>query len=313
MFHDLYDPATAIRVSGHETFALRLLWLKKAFDAASGPDGVDRRTFQEQSAIATFGVGRNMALSMRHWALATKVLKDSPDHLRLVPSEEGRLIFADRSGLDPYLEHPSTLWLMHAHLVSEPQAATTFYYAFNILNQVAFTREDLVRAMAAIVEARATIRATAETLKRDVEVFVRSYAPRSSDGGEDAAEPLLVELGLLREHRSTGQLEFVRGQKPSLEDSIFALVLKRFWERQHGSSPTISVEQAQYGAGSPGRVFKLDEDSLVARLMGIGEATAGKMVWTDTAGLRQVALNDRLETIDEISLITSGYRERRAA
>ncbi len=73
------------------------------------------------------------------------------------------------------------------------------------------------------------------------------------------------------------------------------------------------MEQAQYGAGSPGRVFKLDEDSLVARLMGIGEVTAGKMVWTDTAGLRQVALNDRLETIDEISLITAGYRERRAA
>lgn len=311
MLDDLYDPATAIRVSGHETFALRLLWLKKAFDAASGPGGIDRRTFQEQSAIATFGVGKNMALSMRHWALATKVLEDSPTHLRA--TELGRLIFSERTGLDPYLEHPSTLWLTHAHLVSEPQTATTFYYAFNILNQITFTRDDLVRAMAAIVDARATGRATAETLKRDVEVFVRSYAPRSSDSGEDAAEPLLVELGLLREHRSTGLLEFVRGQKPSLEDSIFALVLKWFWKRQHASSPTISVEQAQYGAGSPGRVFKLDEDSLVARLMGIAGATAGKMVWTDTAGLRQVALNDRLETIDDVGLIKAGYPDRRAA
>ncbi|MDQ0333046.1 hypothetical protein QFZ88_005428 [Mesorhizobium sp. YL-MeA3-2017] len=311
MLNDLYDPATAIRVSGHETFALRLLWLKKAFDAASGPDGVDRRTFQEQSAIATFGVGKNMALSMRHWALATKVLEDSPTHLRA--TDLGRLIFADRTGLDPYLEHPSTLWLMHAHLVSEPQTATTFYYAFNVLNQVAFTRDDLVRAMAAIVDARVTARATPETLKRDVEVFVRSYAPRYSDSGEDAAEPLLVELGLLREHRTTGQLEFVRGQKPSLEDSIFALVLKRFWERHHNSSPTISVEQVQYGPGSPGRVFKLDEDSLVARLMAIGEPTGGKMIWTDTAGLRQVALNGRLDAIDDFELIKAGYRRPRAA
>jgi hypothetical protein len=202
---------------------------------------------------------------------------------------------------------------MHAHLVSEPHAATTFYYAFNLLNQIAFTRDDLVRAMATIVEARATARATAETLKRDVEVFVRSYAPRYSDAGEDAAEPLLVELGLLREHRSTGQLEFVRGQKPSLEDSIFALVLKQFWERHHALSPTISVEQAQYDPGSPGRVFKLDEDSLVARLMGIGDATGGKMVWTDTAGLRQVALNGPLEAIDEFGLVKAGYRARRAA
>lgn len=310
MLNDLYDPATAIRVSGHETFSLRLLWLKKAFDHASGPNGVDRRTFQEQDAIAIFGVGKNMALSMRHWALATKVLLDGPTHLRA--SDFGRLIFEDEGGLDPYLEHPSTLWLMHAHLVSEPHSATTFYYAFNLLNQIAFTREDLVRAMAAIIDARAA-RATAETLKRDVEVFVRSYAPRHSDSGEDAAEPLLVELGLLRELRSTGQLEFVRGQKPSLEDSIFALVLKRFWERHHAVSPSISVEQAQYGPGSPGRVFKLDEDSLVARLMRIEDATGGKMVWTDTAGLRQVALSGRLEDIDDLGLIKAGYGVRRAA
>lgn len=312
MLNDLYDLATAIRVSGHETFSLRLLWLKKAFDVASGPDGVDRRTFQEQDAIATFGVGKNMALSMRHWALATEVLEDiSATHVRA--SEFGRMIFSDGNGLDPYLEHPSTLWLMHANLVSKPRAATTFYYAFNLLNQIAFTREDLVRAMASIVDARATARATAETLKRDVEVFVRSYAPRHADAGEDAAEPLLVELGLLRELRSTGQLEFVRGQKPSLEDSIFAVVLKRFWERHHAVSPTISVEQAQYGPGSPGRVFKLDEDSLVARLMSIGDATGGQMVWTDTAGLRQVALNSRLEDIDDFALMRAGYRVRRAA
>ncbi|MEI9402612.1 DUF4007 family protein [Mesorhizobium argentiipisi] len=311
MLNDLHDPATAIRVSGHETFPLRLLWLKKAFDHASDPDGVDRRTFQEQNAIATFGVGKNMALSMRHWALATKILRDSPTHLHA--TDLGRLIFTDGTGLDPYLEHPSTLWLMHAHLVSEPRAATTFYYAFNLLNQIAFTRDDLVRAMAAIIEARATARATAETLKRDVEVFVRSYAPRHSDAGEDAAEPLLVELGLLREQRSTGQLEFVRGQKPSLDNSIFALVLKQFWERQHSLSPTLSVEQVQYDPGSPGRVFKLDEDSLVARLMSIGDATGGKMVWTDTAGLRQIALAGRLGEIDEIDLVKAGYRGRRAA
>lgn len=311
MVNELYNQATAIRVSGHETFPLRLLWLKKAFDHASGPDGVERRTFQEQSAIATFGVGKNMALSMRHWALATKILADGSTHLHA--TRLGRLILTDGTGLDPYLEDPSTLWLMHAHLVSEPHAATTFYYAFNLLNQVVFSREDLARAMAAIVEARATARATAGTLKRDVEVFVRSYAPRHSDAGEEAAEPLLVELGLLREQRSTGQLEFVRGPKPSLENSIFALVLKKFWERHHALSPTLSVEQVQYDPGSPGRVFKLDEDSLVARLMSIGDATGGKMVWTDTAGLRQVALAGRLEEIDEFDLVNAGYHKRRAA
>jgi hypothetical protein len=47
--------------------------------------------------------------------------------------------------------------------------------------------------------------------------------------------------------------------------------------------------------------------------MGIGDATGGRMVWTDTAGLRQVALNGRLEEIDEFGLVKAGYRARRAA
>lgn len=306
---DLLDRATTIRVSGHETFPLRLLWLKKAFDVASAPAGVDRRVFHEQSAIARFGVGKNMALSMRHWAIAANVLCDGESHLSA--TSFGRQIF-ENGGLDPFLEHHSTLWLVHAQLVSTPDVATTFYYAFNRINQLAFSRDDLVHAMSAVAAQRGG-RATADTLKRDVEVFVRSYASRSNDHGEEASEPLLVELGLLRELRSSGQLEFVRGPKNTLSDGVFALVLKRFWQRHHANAPTLSVEQAQYGPGSPGRVFKLDEDSLVLRLMRIADITDGAMAWTDTAGLRQVALKGHLSSIEDASLIVSSYGRRVAA
>ncbi|MER9419400.1 DUF4007 family protein [Mesorhizobium sp. M0306] len=310
MTDELHLPMTQIRVSGHETFPLRLLWLKKAYDVASGPHGVDRRTFHEQSAIARFGVGKNMALSMRHWALAAGVISDDGE-AALTATDFGHMIFGN-DGLDPYLEQHSTLWLIHANLVAIPDVATTFYYAFNRINQSAFSREDLVQAMAVIVGSRGG-RATVETLKRDVEVFVRSYAARSQDAGEDASEPLMVELGLLRELKSSGQMEFVRGPKNTLPDGVFARVLKRYWGRNHQQSPTLSVEQAQYGPGSPGRVFKLDEDSLVARLMRISDVTGGKMTWTDTAGLRQVALVGNLAEIDELTLIAASYKRRRAA
>ena len=310
MIDEFQLPTTQIRVSGHETFPLRLLWLKKAYDVASGSAGVDRRTFHEQSAIARFGVGKNMALSMRHWALAAAVISDDGQEL-LTATEFGHTIFG-KNGFDPYLEQHSTLWLIHAHLVMVPDVATTFYYAFNKINQAAFSREDLGQAMAAIVDSRGG-RATAETLKRDVEVFVRSYSTRSQDAGEDASEPLLVELGLLRELKSSGQIEFVRGPKNTLSDGVFAYVLKRYWERNHPKSPALSVEQVQYGPGSPGRVFKLDEDSTVARLMRMSEITGGKMAWTDTAGLRQVALVGGLAEIGETALIAASYERRKAA
>ncbi len=303
------EPDSRLHFSGHETFPLRLLWLKKAYDAVVRDSAV-RRTFQEQGAIAQFGVGKNMALSMRHWALATGVLHDNEG--TLAPTDLGRFLLDDRVGVDPYLEAPATLWLIHAALAGAPENATTFFYAFNILNQVVFDREGLVEAVAELARSRSA-RATLETIRRDVEVFLRSYAPRIGDAGEDAAEPLLAELGLVRESRLAGQFEFVRGPKPNVPDGVFAVILLRFWVRWHPEAPTLSAEQASYGPGSPGRVLKLDEDSVYARMARIADVTGGAMLWTDTAGLRQVTLNQRLAEINELELVRASYSYRRAA
>lgn len=43
-----------------------------------------------------------------------------------------------------------------------------------------------------------------------------------------------------------------------------------------------------YAEGSPGRVFKLDEESIAQRLLAISDFTGRKLEWTDSAGLRQV-------------------------
>ena len=303
------ETTTRLQFAGHETFPLRLLWLKKAFDAVAY-HGAAKKTFQEQEAIARFGVGKNMALSMRHWALATGVLNDSEDGFE--PSPIGRLLLDDKVGLDPFLEDPSTLWLVHAVLAGTPEFTTSFFYAFNVLNQAVFDRESLIEAIHEFAKANGA-RGTAETIKRDVEVLLRSYAPRLGDLGEDAAEPLLAELALIRESRLAGQFEFVRGPKPSLSDGIFAFVLKRFWSRWHADAPTLSAEQASYAHGSPGRIFKLDEDSVMARLSRMGSVTGGAITWSDTAGMRQVSLKGKLDAIDELALISSGYAYRKAA
>ena len=92
--------------------------------------------------------------------------------------------------------------------------------------------------MSPTISARGLARATAETIKRDVEVLLRSYVPRISDTGEDASEPLLAELGLIRELRS-GQFEFVRGPKQSLSQAVFAYALLRYWRRWHQDAPTL--------------------------------------------------------------------------
>ena len=51
----------------------------------------------------------------------------------------------------------------------------------------------------------------------------------------------------------------------------------------------------------------------MARLAKIGETTDGAIIWTDTAGLRQVSLTRNLATIDDQALITASYPYGRAA
>lgn len=275
------NPDSRAQFAGHETFPLRLLWLKKAYNVIR--DGISSGTFQEQDAIARFGVGRNMAVSMRYWAIASGFFEEKDRHIR--PTDLGRMILPD-DGVDPYLERLATIWLVHWNIASTQEMTTTAYYAFNGLTAIEFDPAMLVEELLAEV-AHFGLRATRVTIKRDVEVFLRSYVRRGDGQAEDAAEPLLAELGLVREARHGGWYEFVRGPKPSLPDAVFAYALGRYWEQQ-GSSTTLSAEQICYAPGSPGRVFKLDEDTVITRLMGLAALTDQAWQWNDTAGLRQI-------------------------
>lgn len=303
MKHGLLDSDARGQFAGHETFPLRLLWLKKAFDAVEY--GAPAGTFQEQSAIARFGVGRNMAVSMRYWALASGFVEEVDRVLR--PTALGALILRD-DGLDTYIERPATVWLVHWAIASSAQFTTTAYYAFNGLAAIEFDPAMLVEELLDLVAARGW-RATRGTLKRDVEVFLRGYTRREDALGDDAAEPLLAELGLIREARFGGWHEFVRGPKPTLPDGVFAYALNEFWQRQGGST-AMTAEQICYAAGSPGRVFKLDEDSVITRLMGLETLTRGAWIWTDTAGLRQI---QKIGEVDALKLVREAYPKPLAA
>jgi hypothetical protein len=304
MKREVNDSIARGQFAGHETFPLRLLWLKKAYEAVK--DGAPIGTFHEQRAIARFGVGRNMAQSMRYWALASGFIEDHGKFSR--PTPLGEAILADQ-GHDPYVERSATVWLAHWHIASTANLTTTAYYAFNALSTIEFDPSTLVSELHLLAQERGW-RATAITLKRDVEVLLRSYVRRHDANLEDAAEPLLAELGLIREARVGGWFEFIRGPKPSLHDGVFAYALNDFWKGVANGSTALTAEQICYAPGSPGRVFKMDEDSIISRLMGMERLTAGAWAWTDTAGLRQVQRNAE---IDELALIARAYPEREIA
>ena len=280
---DIFDNWTGKpQFAGHETFPLRILWLRKAYDAVRG--GAPLTVFKDDKAISRFGVGRNMAVSMRFWAKAAGIIEF--DGKELKPTYLGDLLFGDH-GLDPFLEHPTSLWLIHWNLVSNPEKTTTFFYCFNGLFWHEFRSADLVQALEHLIEQKGWGRAH-KTVQSDVTVFLRSYSSRPSGAMDDAAEPLLSELALVQETGASGWYEFSVGPKPNLNDALFAFALSTYWQRAHQSRATLAAELICHDAGSPGRVFKMDEDSVIERLMRISESTSGAFVWTDTAGLRQI-------------------------
>ena len=76
----------------------------------------------------------------------------------------------------------------------------------------------------------------------------------------------------------------------------------------------MAVESLAYEPGSPGRVFKLDEYSLVERLGRIDDSSEGRFMWSDTAGVRNVAR--RAEEADPLALLELAYdvgAQKRAA
>ena len=137
LYQDDYRP----QLSGHETFPIRYGWLKKAFDRVWNTEdqGDNREVFSGSDAIARFGVGKNMVSSMRHWAKATGMIEDAPGANRLTTTPLGHLVFGD-PGLDPYMEHPATAWLLHWNLCSRSER-TTWYWVFHHYSSVFFERE----------------------------------------------------------------------------------------------------------------------------------------------------------------------------
>lgn len=307
LFDDSYRP----QLSGHETFPLRYGWLKKAYDAVRecDDDEAAAKVFQGDDAIARFGVGKNMVASMRHWATAVGVIgEDGPGSL--CSTSFGRKVF-EVGGLDPYMENPATLWLVHWRLSAYP-AKTTWYFALNYFNSITFQREHLVTSIAKLASERRWSRVASKTIKNDVACFVRTYVPQGATrptSHDDTLESPLTELGLIRPIGRRDGFRFSRGPKPTLGDGVFTYALLDFWRARRGTA-TLSLEAISHAPGSPGRVFLLDESDVAERLSRLDDVTQGALRWSETAGLKQVVRERDLDFNVALGVIDRDYGVR---
>ncbi|MGY4447531.1 hypothetical protein ACVWZR_002191 [Bradyrhizobium sp. i1.3.1] len=111
---------TQFRFSGHETFACRFAWLPKAYRFAKElPD----HWLDDERAMVELGIGKNMVRSLRFWASAAGLVVNKSGKPEV--TEFGELIFGP-GGLDPYIEHPTTPWIIHWKFASNPDVPLFF-------------------------------------------------------------------------------------------------------------------------------------------------------------------------------------------
>jgi len=248
--------------------------------------------------MAHLGVGKNMVRAIRHWCLTSQMIeRESASRGSRArsyrPTELGRRIFLSDRGWDPFLEDVGTLWAVHWLITTNTSAATTWHFVFDLYHHSEFTRDRMEHSLFEFAHSIHGTRATKATIKRDMDVFLRTYISSRSASAEIPEDSLscpLIELGLLQHTTEPGSFCLNRGPKETLPDLVLAWALAEYVARQP-QLRTFSFEDLAYAPGSPGRVFQLDEFSLGARLERIPKYTRKAWSFSETAGLRQLVVS----------------------
>lgn len=295
-------------MSGHDTFPIKYGWISKTYAQVKHDSSVSN-VFSQDSAIADFGVGKNMLNALRYWSVQTamlvkqsnKYLNSSAQLLDHVDQSDAatqwlnefynaETLLNPQKGLDPYLEEPTTLWLLHWNLATNPNLIT-FYWFFNINTKPELTREEFFRLLKEFMENHQIDTPSDSTIKKDIECFIQNYATKRRKSSEELELTLdspLSELGLLSRGSSL-TIRALRGKKENLNIHAFVYFLTQFWRVYNSGANTLSLEMATYNECSVGRVFMIDEEVVI----GYAEQLQNHnypIAWVQSAGIRQFQL-----------------------
>ena len=271
------------RFSGHQTFVARNGWLEKGVRfIREAPGG-----FLADDAVVRLGVGKNMVESIKYWCLQTGLIEDADKSGAMRIAELGQFLFGDEEGqgVDPFLEDNASLWLLHHHICTAAPLSS-WSMAFNHWNKPEFTKDELASFIVRkLSDEGASI--SENTVKRDVDCFVRAHTG-TSNGGEESFDSPFLALRLLQATTSSGLYRFNIGRKHDLPDAIVGFAILMFMLEETGGDLDDSLDRLLFDPRSPGQVFKLDKGTLVDAVLSLGERKNGQLSYSDTAGLDTV-------------------------
>jgi Protein of unknown function (DUF4007) len=302
--------------AGHQTFHPRFGWIKKAFDGVQK----DQLIFNREDATVLLGVGKNMVEAIKFWGLAFKVIekvalpgKKKESHT--APTNLGLALFDSAFGFDPYLENPSTLWLLHWQALSGPSTLPVWRIFFNEFAAIEFSSAEFLRFADEQISGTTWKKPVPASIEKDFDCLIRMYSRRPARGRQtidDLMDSPFKQLGLVIPSPSGPDTHrFALGEKPFLTDEVILYAALDYLLKTDSNSKTITTTRLTSDSGSPGRIFKISEDRINQALENCVQMVQGLEI-ASPAGATQLVLDDNIHDIAHRTL-SNLYRGAKAS
>lgn len=263
--------------SGHESFHCRSLWLKKGYDFIT-----EDKKLSNPDAVVDLGVGKNMVSAISFWMKSFGLI-EKDNNL----SEIANFLFG-KQGVDPYLENPASLWLLHYHLVKE-KSASIYSLVFNEFRKkrIEFNKGHLQNFLKAKCEETKT-NYTEATIQRDITVLLRNYIKplKANKNLEDLFSGIFIELNLVEQLQKYDEKEtdWYRIENKERTDLPADVLLYCILDNdQYGDS--IVLDDILHGYNSIGSVFALTVKDVLSKIEQLTK-NKYKISFMDDAGIR---------------------------
>lgn len=299
-----------MQFAGHDTFHIRDGWLHKGLSVVSKNPEI----FSDKFATDTFGVGRNMVDAIRYWLNASGLIengkvKSAAENagIRIVFSPLGKLLFKR----DRFIEEDLSLWVLHYHLATNRDKATTWYWFFNKLPVTRFDSQMCLNYLVRWIEQLdAKKKPNLTSLQKDISCLLRTYTRahgkrRADYSPEDSFECPLSSLQLVDylEHSDSYKLNFGKRMIPV---AAFAYAVLSFLEEKGGKGKEVGFQDLLSGEGSPGRAFLLSSEGLLQNIDAMVDQYPKQFTFAKTAGLNTLRLRD--SELTPIGALDLGYK-----
>ena len=303
-----FDPQQ-VAFGRHETFPIRYGWLSKGFQAVTA----NSKIFTDDKATVVLGVGKNMVSAIHYWLQASRLIELNEDW---EPTPLGRSLFSV-GGWDPYLEDEATLWLIHWLLSSTPDKATGIFWFFNRFHKTQFTEAEVFAALKSFVSTQVDSKRSDSTLKIDVNVILRMYAPSVREKGalsEEALDSPLANLNLLR--RGEEKTFAAASEARTVPSAVLAFAIAELFHTRRSDS-ALNLRDLVHSDGywpAPGAVFRLNEAHLLNLLEEVSTFWPHLYGLRETAGIHQIyRIPQKLDALSPLQFLEEHYKTQENA